>query len=167
MMQWCCIAPHVTGHGRSSEVDPEEGSVPAPILDAILDHCGSTGDVFHAVWDGFGYWAEADDDPTVRVRGRGRDYFLFEGPKRAVMHWPGMDAIWSQSANRIWPKDHAWCIATEIDWDSTLVAGPAAMCSAILTDDRVEVFEVGYDDDLSWFGDTINPRPDWLALMRR
>ena len=35
-----------------------------------------------------------------------------------------------------------------------------------MADDRLEVFEVGYDDDLSWFGDTVNPRPEWLTALR-
>jgi len=32
----------------------------------------------------------------------------------------------------IWPDDHAWCVASEIDWDSTLVAGPRPLINAIL-----------------------------------
>lgn len=163
LVQWGCIAAHITGYGRSSEVDPEEGSVPAQTLGAILEHCPAEGEVFHAVWDGFGYWTERNRDVTSLMHGRGRDYFLFEGPKLALTHWPGMDEVWSQSANLIWPKDRSWCIATEIDWDSTLVAGSAATCAAVLADDRLEAFEVGYGDDLSWLGDTVNPRPAWLT----
>lgn len=163
LVQWCCIAAHLTGRGRSSEVDPEEGSVPAETLGAILVHCPAEGNVFHAVWDGFGSWTERDRDVKALMRGRGRDYFLFEGPKLAWGHWPGMDDVLSQSANLIWPKDRSWCIATEIDWDSTLVAGSAETCSAVLGDDRLEAFEVEYGDDLSWFGDRVNPRPAWLT----
>jgi hypothetical protein len=93
----------------------------------------------------------------------GRTYFLFATTNAAVMTWPGMAPAWPQSANMIWPKDHSWCIATEIDWDSTLVAGPQAVVDAILGDTRLEAFAVGYDDDLSWHGDTVNPRPAWLT----
>ena len=162
LVQWCCIAEHDTSHGRDSQVDPEEGSVPAETSMAILEHCHAQGDVLHAVWDGFGCWTEPNRDVSVLVRGRGRDYFLFEGPKTAVTHWPGMDAVRSQSANLIWPKDRSWCVATEIDWDSTLVAGSASTCASVLADERLEAFEVGYEDDLSWLSDTINPRPAWL-----
>lgn len=58
----------------------------------------------------------------------------------------------------IWPSDRAWCVATEIDWDFTLVAGTRALVGAILADDRFEAFEVNEADDLSWDGDTINPK---------
>jgi hypothetical protein len=33
---------------------------------------------------------------------------------------------------------------------------------AILADSRLEAFEVSYDDDMSWYGDIVNPRPAWL-----
>ena len=56
----------------------------------------------------------------------------------------------------IWPDDHAWCVASEIDWDSTLVAGPRTLINAILADHDFESFEVQETDDLSWDGDTIN-----------
>jgi hypothetical protein len=166
LVQWWCIAPHLTGWGRDTDVDPEEGSVPVATLDAILQHCPAEGDVFHAVWDGFGFWTEPRPDLTSLVRGRGRDYLLFAGPKVAVTRWPGMQDVAWQSANLVWPPDRSWCVAAEIDWDSTLVAGTAATCAAILADPRLEAFEVDYGDDLSWFGDTVNPRPDWLPDPR-
>ena len=92
----------------------------------------------------------------------GRSYLLFEGPKAAWTTWPGMEPHWPQSANLIWPAERSWCIATEIDWDSTLVAGSAALVRALLADPRLETFAVWYDDDLSWRGDLVNPRPPWL-----
>lgn len=59
----------------------------------------------------------------------------------------------------LWPEDHAWVLATEIDWDSTIVAGSQPLIESILTDDRFEVYQVTEDSDLSWNGDTINRRP--------
>lgn len=102
-------------------------------------------------------------EPETLMPGRGRQYLLFEAPKTALTTWPGMNPLAVQSANLIWPKDHSWCVVTEIDWDSTLVAGSTDVCAALLADDRLETFAVDYHDDLSWFGDTINPRPAWLV----
>ena len=150
-------------HRPARDVDPDEGSIPAHTLDAILEHCPADGDVVQAVWDGFGFWTDPERDVNALMRGRGRDHLLLEAPKVAVTSWPGMERVWSQSANLIWPKDHSWCVATEIDWDSTLVAAPTATCAALLADDRLETFEVDYDDNLNWYGDTINPRPAWLT----
>ena len=162
LVQWGGIAPHFDGTSRSGDVDPEEGSVPAEALAAILEHCPTDDDVTYAVWVGFGSWADRGDDHALLPGWGGRDYLLFEAPKAALTSWPGMDPAWPQSANLIWPRERSWCIATEIDWDSTLVAGPRAVTRAVLADERLEAFEVAYDDDLSWHGDHVNPRPAWL-----
>ena len=60
----------------------------------------------------------------------------------------------------LWPEDHAWVLATEIDWDSTIVAGSRTLIDSILTDDRFEAYPVDENSDLSWNGDTINRRTD-------
>ncbi|MGO1167189.1 MAG: hypothetical protein ACTMHL_11285 [Janibacter sp.] len=66
------------------------------------------------------------------------------------------------SPQMIWPGDHAWVVASEIDWDSTIVAGSRALVDAVLADDRFEAFEVGEDADLTYEGDLINPpRAGW------
>ena len=162
LVQWGSIAPHFDGSGRSSDVDPEEGSVPAATLAAILEHCPADNDLTYGVWDGFGSWTNPDDRSALMPGWGGRSYRLFAAGKSAVAQWPGMHRSSPQSANLIWPNDHSWCIASEIDWDSTLVAGSDEVADALLEDQRLEAFDVTYDDDLSWGGDTLNPRPAWL-----
>ena len=160
--EWGSIAPHFDGSGRSSDVDPEEGSVPAATLAAILEHCPADDDLTYGVWDGFGSWTNQDDQSALMPGWGGRSYRLFAAGKSALTQWPGMHRSSPQSANLIWPNDHSWCIATEIDWDSTLVACSDDVADALLEDQRLEAFDVTYDDDLSWGGDTVNPRPAWL-----
>jgi hypothetical protein len=63
------------------------------------------------------------------------------------------------SLQLLWPEDHAWVLASEIDWDSTIVAGSRSLVDGILGDGRFEAFEVGPDDDLSWDGDVVNGPP--------
>jgi hypothetical protein len=163
LVQWGSIASHFDGSGRSSDIDPEEGSVPAATLASILEHCPADGEVIYGVWDGFGSWTGGDDQSSLMPGWGGRSYRLFVAPEAAATRWPDMDSSWPQSANLIWPTDHSWCIATEIDWDSTLVGCSGEVADALLLDDRLEAFEVKYDDDLSWYGDTVNPRPSWLG----
>jgi hypothetical protein len=64
------IASHFDGRGRSSDVDPDEGSAPAHTLDVILEHCPADGDVVQAVWDGFGFWTDPGGDVNALMRGR-------------------------------------------------------------------------------------------------
>lgn len=145
------------GVSRSSDKDPEEGSVPASVLWAILDHCPGSGEIFQGVWDGFGWWVDAPG-PERPARG----YYIFATPRAPVHTWPGMDPLASQSANRIWPPDHSWFITTDIDLDSTLVAGSSSLAEALLADDRLETFELSYDDELNLWSDRINPPPAYL-----
>jgi hypothetical protein len=194
LAQWGSIAPHVDGSGRSGDVDPEEGSVPPATLAAILEHCPAEGHLWYAVWDGWGSWVDEAPEAALLHSWGGRDYRVFTGPAVAVAGpgvgatgpgvgatgpgvaatgpgvgvppWPGMAALHPQSASLVWPGDRSWCVATEIDLDSTLVAGPARLAAALLGDDRLEAFAVGYDDDLGWFGDRVNPAPEWLRRLQ-
>jgi hypothetical protein len=63
-----------------------------------------------------------------------------------------------QSPNLWWPEDRAWCVASEIDFDSTLVAGTAALVAELAAHPDLEAFEVGSGDSLQIDGDPVNMR---------
>lgn len=63
----------------------------------------------------------------------------------------------AQSPNLAWPTDHAWCLATEIDFDSTLVGGSRELIAAILAHPGLEALCVDLNTSLAWNADTINP----------
>jgi hypothetical protein len=77
------------------------------------------------------------------------------------VQWTGKSAppVRVQSPNQWWPEDRAWCVATEIDFDSTLVAGSEELVEEITNHPELEAFTVGPTDDLSHAGDEINPHP--------
>lgn len=98
----------------------------------------------------------------------GRDYILFttdadeladpDWVYRAGLGWrSGIPGVMPQL---LWPTDHAWVIASEIDWDSTIIAGPRTLIDAVLSDNTFEAYEVTETADLSWDGDRINRRKD-------
>jgi hypothetical protein len=166
LVQWTGICNRFDGQSRSSATDPLLGSAPPAMLGAVLEHCPSTL-INYAVWEGSGSWAERAAPESLFAYGPGApQYRLFVGPKAPHSTWPGMDVPWSQTANLMWPSDASWCIATAVDLDSTLVAGASSVADGLLADDRLEVFEVTYTDDISWYGDEVNPRPSWLASGR-
>ncbi|MGC5167951.1 hypothetical protein [Luteimicrobium sp. DT211] len=107
----------------------------------------------------------ADDGPLLELPGR--DYVLLDGTTGELV-----DGSWTRTSglgwfrglpgagpNLLWPADLAWCVASEIDFDSTLVGGSRALVEAICGDETLEAFEVTEDDDLSLAGDTLNPVP--------
>jgi hypothetical protein len=112
--------------------------------------------------------SRADDDPTPatpfpaalpdevlalpRLNLPGRDYLLFRGPLEAVRqmgHQITDSWLDPQSPSLLWPADRSWCLATEIDVDSTLVA-------ALLAEPRLEAWQVEPGDDLTEAGDVVN-----------
>jgi len=89
-----------------------------------------------------------------------RDYLLLAGPLLAAlcMGWHVRpDGFEAQSPNLFWPADRAWCVASEIDFDSTLVGGTAELADAILAAPALDAWAVGPDDALTFDADRINP----------
>jgi hypothetical protein len=89
----------------------------------------------------------------------GRPYLLGTGPLEVVLEIsdgtfferPGIPvSMW-------WPSDHSWFVASEIDFDSTVVGGSTDLRDAIVGDPGLEALEVQPDGVLSENGDTINP----------
>jgi hypothetical protein len=55
-----------------------------------------------------------------------------------------------------WPEDRVWVVATEIDFDSTIVATTNAGVEALLTCDGLEALLVPSDGRLDIAGDESN-----------
>ena len=58
-----------------------------------------------------------------------------------------------QSPNLFWPRDRAWCVASEIDLFCTLVAGSNALAEKLIANPRLEVWRVFADDPVRWDSD--------------
>ncbi len=56
----------------------------------------------------------------------------------------------------LWPTDRAWVMVSEIDFDSTVVAGSEDLVAAICADERLEALLIPEGADLSWTGDEVN-----------
>ncbi|MGM7668837.1 hypothetical protein [Microbacterium sp. A93] len=102
------------------------------------------------------------------VGGGYREYLLVADDGTRLRHpawpralhpmFPAGDRTEYQSPNLAWPRDRAWALASEIDLDSTLVAGPADLIRAICTHPGLEAVGVRPNTDLTVFADTVNHR---------
>lgn len=89
----------------------------------------------------------------------GRRYYLFTGTLEDATRfgrWSHRNWFEPYSPNLFWPQDRAWCVASEIDFDSTLVAGPAQLIDDIVDNEDLEAWPVNPMDSLAWDADTIN-----------
>ncbi|GAA3935364.1 hypothetical protein [Microbacterium soli] len=111
---------------------------------------------------------EISTGPRLRLPGRG--HVLFSAPPRtfADPNWI-LDAPWrdvvaeqcgfppsAQHPNLIWPADRSWVMVSEIDFDSTVVAGTAELIRALCEDPVIEALPLPGGADLSWRADEVN-----------
>ena len=93
----------------------------------------------------------------------GRTYLLFAGsihafedPGWAERNWGEAGRFWGQTPNQLWPDDRAWFLASEIDFDSTVIAGTRELVDEIVACEQIEAVELPADASLASDGDTIN-----------
>jgi hypothetical protein len=90
-----------------------------------------------------------------------RDYVMLAGPLRSALrigHFAA-ESFRPHSPNLFWPADRTWCVASEIDFDSTLVGGPVQLIDAILHTTELDAWPVRADDSLAYDADEINAEP--------
>lgn len=106
---------------------------------------------YFAVWHGFALLRkDVQNAPTFTAPAR--EYHLLTGPAEVAIENMTEEPR-TQSANIWWPEDRAWCVATEIDLNSTYV-GCSAACRDDLLELDLEAFAIDpetgitYDSDL-------------------
>ena len=155
----------------------------AALCRILAGHTDPVLDCFFALWEGWGWIPGGESMAILRALGAepqaaavppafreevmtgrrlhhpGRDYLLFSGPLEAAMdlgHWPSLDWFVPQSPSLIWPTDNSWRVATEVDFDSTLIAGDNHLIDAVLGAEDLEATPIEPGDCLDSRGDTVN-----------
>ena len=163
------------------EEPPPAGELPTELLsylcEVLAGYTTTRRRCLFCLWDGYGWIygspsvakvgslatippafpPEVIDGPRVKLPGR--DYILFQGPLDAAqdLGWHlSDDEFIPQSPNVFWPEDHAWCVTTDIDLDSTYIGGSAELARDLLVDARLEVVPVNPTDPISSSSDDAN-----------
>lgn len=99
-----------------------------------------------------------------------RNHVLFSAPPRAFAEpdwvrqapWRDLPAEEhgfpprAHSPSILWPEDRAWVLVSEVDFDSTIVAGSDELIREICADERVEALQIPEGADLTWDADRVN-----------
>lgn len=138
---------------------PSDGTLPAETADrlvAVLREFTSTPDLcWFCVWEGYGGLDLVLEYHKVRhVETPNRGYLLLRGPLDAIKSFDGW-TVWEQPSIW-WPDDHAWCVSTNIDLDSTYVGGTKECIDGIINHPELEAFRANLDDRVDIDADTIN-----------
>lgn len=62
----------------------------------------------------------------------------------------------AHSPSILWPEDRAWVLVSEIDFDSTVIAGSPQLVHDICADDAIEALPLPPDSSLTWDADEVN-----------
>jgi hypothetical protein len=140
---------------------PIEGSLPVESgrsLIAVLHMHTSTPDrCWFAFWNGFGGTrADVSSAPTFTIPGR--SYHLLTGALEAASE-SATEYPAAQSPNYWWPDDRAWCVATEIDLNTTYVGCDNDCRDAILSVPDLEALEIDPAAGIDWRSDPVNTWP--------
>jgi hypothetical protein len=169
--------------GNGPDTGGLEKPLLGPLLEALAEQTKTPDRVFFGIWRGMSWgtmvaapaapgldlpparpWRSTDDlsfafaDEQVAQSSLDlpqRDYVVLGGDLEAGLLVE--DFLSPSSPNLIWPDDRVWFLASEIDFDSTLVGGSEELAQRIIEDERFEAFPVRPTDRLTWNADRINP----------
>lgn len=172
-MQWQAITYPAPGHDAPEVLDdgPSQGAFPSDLMSGLLDilsiHTSTIDRAYFAIAAGTKALPETD---AATVEHGGRTYHLFTADlstaaRPLVVDAQGQPVDPPVSPHVWWPEDHAWVVATDVDFRSTLVAAPRSCADQILADPTFESFEVGLEDRADLGGDDKNPLPPPLAHL--
>ena len=145
---------------RESEADldatPDEVDQWRALLRLLTAATADPDDCYFGPWDGWGFSEPArrwptfgiphDDEPPLR------SYFLFHGPLQVAEIWGGgapEDAgIWDRpefsrggAPAFVWPSDHTWCIAADIDPHWAGIGASAPLVERLIGDPLLDAVE--------------------------
>ncbi len=151
-------------YGRPSQGELDEAQLDA-LAQIVAEHTDAGQDVFQAVWTGWDGFEPGDGGIPIgvgerlTVAGGLREYWVFRGSMEELARPPWHECergTHSETPNLAWPADRSWCLATEIDFDSTLVGGSTELIAAVVHSPALEAVEVSCTTNLSSEGDGIN-----------
>ncbi|MGF7142789.1 hypothetical protein HNQ56_001207 [Anaerotaenia torta] len=159
-MQWHAITKsHHSGISSVGFKAPNTGSLPqnqAKVLVEILrKHTTTPQDCYFAIWDGWGFFVSDElQSEAAYLKLPHRGYYLVRGTIEIAAQ--SISSLSWQSASIWWPRDRAWCVATEVDLMWTYIGGKSMCIDEILRDKRLDTWSATLDDRVDIQGDLIN-----------
>lgn len=122
-----------------------DAEILAEICDALSTQTSSTDQCYFCLWDG---WPGVRDlvERAALVQIPNRTYYLFEGPLKANGRWGDAPTPYMPPASFVWPADHAWCIASDVDVSWAGVSASRDGIAALRRQPRLRVAEANPKD---------------------
>lgn len=116
-----------------------DGPVMAELCDMLAADTTTPQLCYFCLWEG---WPEIDETittgpPVVAIPNR--IYHLFSGPLSDVGQWCAQPTPDMPPAAFIWPADHAWCVASDVDPTWAGISGSEATISRLVAQTRLDI----------------------------
>ncbi|MCW2801219.1 MAG: hypothetical protein JWQ70_2691 [Aeromicrobium sp.] len=121
------------------------------VRDALLHHTSTPNECYFGQWVGSGWKPPIPSMPTIfaltevfdgGVVASVRDYHLYAGTVADGAAW---DELEMDPPHLMWPADHAWFAAKDVDPDWIGVGGTQALIDELVGDARLDVAPTTYD----------------------
>lgn len=154
---------------------PSEGSLPLAQLirlaEILTGHTSTPERCWFGIWEGFGDLPYLGSLRPPRLPMPNRAMILLGGPLAALREvslsesWyreprPEFRAIFYRSPSLWWPDDRSWCVATDVDLNSTYIGASVDCVRALASDEQLEILAVDAEQTITFDTDTINPEPE-------
>lgn len=126
---------------------PPERELLRATLEVLRQHTAAPDDVYFCLWDGWGpdgvYPASMLSCPKVEIPNR--SYFLLRGALSDIGNWddaevsPGDPRLPLPEPAFVWPADHAWCIANDVDPHYAGIGASAVAIDQLLAHAELDV----------------------------
>jgi hypothetical protein len=151
------LASNEVGQPGVFDHPPAVGSLPTEQVVALARvlarHTATPDRCWFAIWEGFGdLHHEVRSAPTFSAPHR--EYHLLTGPVDPLV---GYDSLREQSPNLCWPEDRSWCLASEIDLNSSYLGCDRACADEILVLAELEARTIDPQTGIDFASDAINP----------
>jgi hypothetical protein len=136
-----------------NDVDVDEGAPGETaqlraVLQTLTRHTGTPEDCYFCLWDGWG--TDIEGVPSSVLQGPkvvvpNRAYFLFRGAVSDFGDWGSGDGSAGRPRRHvpdpafIWPADHAWCVANDVDPHWAGIGADVSAIDTLLADPRLDV----------------------------
>ena len=117
------------------------------LLDQLAPHTGTPDHFFFCIWDG---WGDLEGPKVVLPN---RAYYLFEGrlsdvgASGAADLRPGQPRTGMQVPAFVWPADHAWCVAKDVDPHWAGIAADQTVIDRLVDESGLDVVHADPDED--------------------
>ena len=138
-------------HEADLDASPDETAQWRALLHVLAAHTVHPADCYFGLWEGWGLSESARGWPTFAVPRDAaipaRSYFLFHGSLSEAEIWgqPAAAGIWGLpefarggTPAFVWPSDHAWCVAADIDPHWAGIGATVPTIERLLSDPRLD-----------------------------